>query len=129
MLNETSEHYPKTLKRVNTFKLTKIGLHLKYWDRNEYEYDQIAKEYLQILKSYKYDWETSEFVSEMPKNYPISSVAILAMAIHELITLLDDPGYLGFNYVRPDHEAAAITKEKLKKLLEGKFYISFEAFV
>ena len=41
------------------------------------------------------------------------------MTIHEFITHVDDPGYLGFNYMTPDHTVAQAHKNNLRKLLEG----------
>ena len=102
---------------------------MRYWDRNEYVYDQISKEYLEILDSYQYDLTASKYDKRIVKNHPINSIAVLVMTIHELITHLDDPGYLGFNFIQPNHEVAAVHKANLRKIFEGIFKIHRYSFL
>ena len=76
---------------------------------------------MQILDSYQYDYKTFDDNSHI-FDHPIDSVSILVMTIHEFIIHKDDPGYLGFNYVQPDHEFAKELKTDLKELLEGRLF-------
>ena len=106
-LNEEDKEYDDKLRLTNTLMLCKIGFYSRFCDRNEYEYDKITKEYLEILESYQNNYGTTEYDIDILDNYPINSIAVLVMTVHEFITHLDDPGHLGFNYIELNHVVAA----------------------